>query len=644
MLRSRLTQIAALGVGAALLPVGKQIGILGDGVMSTAAAIAFRNAFMWALLYLGGRVIPGPQPMEAQSGDSFALMAARAPYAYGQKWDIAVLGSFGHNDGVMSTDPDNDATQLNAWKSAVDSWITNNPSALLIPICTTIGSTVGGESTASSFNGAITVAQRVNQLQKAYIATKTAGDSRVLLVDTFALYDPPNMSPSGDANKVHPDDRGGYALGFGAGGLGPTIGARIETKSRTQILDMLQAGTYPKLTPVRHLFFAAAPATDTTITLNGHTITFKNSGAVGQQVNTGGSAATTCTNLVTYINTNTASIGNATATTLSSGLNVLGLTTFAQTSATNAPVDLLAQPGTGGTLAGTVTPTGSYADQLTLTNNLTNGSGVGVTVAKVSQTGYEQQSIVVTGTPASQNTVAHTDTNNMQFTGSTPGNHYIVHAGLTIDDGAAGAPTGLHAWDFVMGTFGSMMASANNANNTGPSRKIDTVVHTVPLNIFGATIPAFGKRTQNQRWNATALTGRVLFERVITSRVSDRTRHQPLYIAADGILGSNNVLKPTGSVTQAAGGTIRVEPGTWGPFGLTETDFVERRIYKGTSSDTGVGTGTLIGTISGSTWTKTFIASDVSTGDKIWVEVDANNGVGSTVTARCAVANVVTAT
>lgn len=59
-------------------------------------------------------------------------------------------------------------------------------------------------------------------------------------------------------------------------------------------------------------------------------------------------------------------------------------------------------------------------------------------------------------------------------------------------------------------------------------------------------------------------------------------------------------------------------------------------MYKGGSA--AIGSGTLVATLSGSTWTVTAGASGAIAGDQLWAEVDVNSGIGGTVTARSATA------
>ncbi len=295
--------------------------------------------------------------------------------------------------------------------------------------------------------------------------------------------------------------------------------------------------------------------------------------------------------------------------------------------ATNLDVDVLLS-GTTGTKSGTVAPTGNYATGKRITNNLTNGTSVAVTVSKDAQTGYDRQIAVVSGTPASANTIVQDETGSTTLTGAWPGRHPIVGMGLVIDNGAGAAPTGLQALSLALGSYGSIGSSA--ATTGTYQRAIDGIILAAPRCIFTG-----GAYTVNAalttRWSNVALTGRTIIEKPVLGWCDTRTRTRPCYTGADTISGANYLLRLTGTLASGAG-TLRAEPGVWAPYGLTEADFTERRIYKGGSAT--IGTGTLVATLTGSTWT--WVTSGIIAGDTLWLEVDANNGVGATRTARSA--------
>jgi hypothetical protein len=127
-------------------------------------------------------------------------------------------------------------------------------------------------------------------------------------------------------------------------------------------------------------------------------------------------------------------------------------------------------------------------------------------------------------------------------------------------------------------------------------------------------------------------------DRPFTYKISNRTRTTMAYLGdvkdsgtaymSSGTSGGSR-MRPSGTISAAAGGTLRVEPGSWNMFGLTEADFAERRFYEGgTAGQAGVGTGTLLGTaMTGSTWTQAYGTGVVTTADPIYLEITDRDGV-----------------
>lgn len=111
------------------------------------------------------------------------------------------------------------------------------------------------------------------------------------------------------------------------------------------------------------LNFTGQPSADDTVTLNGSVITFKASGAVGAQVNIGGSPTLTAQALKTYINAH-----SALGVTAAGDATILTLTAIAQGTTGNAYT--LAKSGTypavsagtltGGLASGTIDAAGNY--------------------------------------------------------------------------------------------------------------------------------------------------------------------------------------------------------------------------------------------------------------------------------------------
>jgi hypothetical protein len=546
------------GVRHSDVAIGSTIGVIGDGTGSDGAAASVRNGPNQMMLYLNMRACPAPMFNFCRSGDTFALMTARVPFFNSMKCDIVVVWSFGHNDALMTTDPDIDATQINAWKVLAQLIIDGNTGASKIFFCSTIGSSVAAEGNASSAVPAQTLAQRVRSLQQAWVLAKALPD-RIIYVALGEAYDPPNMSPASDASKVHPDERGGYALGYQT--LGPAVGAHIVAKTKSEIQEMLRGGTYPNLT--------------------------------GTQFDT----------------------------------------------------DVLMQGGTAGTKSGTNTPTGNVATGKNVTNNMTGTSAI-VCALDTSDPTFTVQTITVSGTPAAQSTFNWKDTASISITGSTRSQLVLTTWGVKFDNGSGSAPTGIHNYGGDFGNFGQYGTGTDLATGVTAdlAYAMDTIIPTQGRPFFSSAGPFSANPQLTVRHSLVALTAKFYVDRPQIHLPANRTKVSMMYLGTMPNASSNYVLRPTGTISQATGGTITVEPGWWNVYDPLETDFIERRIYKGVAGDTGIGSGTLIGTISGSTWSKTFIAGDVTTNDKIWVEVDGNNGIGSTYTARCAVANVVTAT
>lgn len=530
-----------------LAPIGSQVVFYGDGTMAENGAPAFRCPCTWVMWYLNGRAMPGPAWMQARSGDLMDDIYNRRSAAINQKADIAVFTSQGHNDSLLDTDPDSSPAAWNKWVRNADAWIAGNPNAYMIPICSTLPSTITNESAASSFNPAITRRQRVWQLQQAYVAAKN--DARIFYVATGEAYDPLNMSVDSANFYTHMDERGAVAVGYNT--LGPAISNRLTGASKESILSMLYAGTYPGLT--------------------------------GSNLDTNG-----------------------------------------------------ALTGTGGTKSGTVAPTGSYADGKRITNNLTNGTSVAVACSK-GGTSPDTQIVAISGTPAAENTIGQDSIAQITVT-STPG-QYVLHSfGVVIDNGSGGAPVGAKSFyaSFAgSNSYGAIgQISALSPVSGGLPAPVDTIMMVPPRAFYSSSTSFIARPEFYTRWTNTALTGRTVIDRIGLRIVSTRTRSAPGYIGNDTILGTNYTHRLTG--TLAAGvGTLRVEPGAWAPYGLTEADFASRRIYKGGGAgNANIGAGTLVTTLSGSTWTFDTTGAGIIAGDQLFCEITVNNGVGGNVIQR----------
>lgn len=523
---------------AALAPIGSQIVFWGDGTMAENSTPGLRCPITWTMFYLCGRVMPSPAYMQAGSGGDLDTFYARRMTAIRQKADIAVFTSQGHNDGLMSTDPDLNPAILNKWKRNLDVWIDGNSGAYAIPVCSTLGSTVSGETQASNANPGLTRRQRVWQLQQAYVEAKA--DRRIYYVATGEAYDPPNMSMDSGGFYTHMDERGGYAIGFGV--LGPAIGARVVAATKEDVLQMLYDGTYP--------------------------------GLVGGNIDGFGSLT-----------------------------------------------------GSGGTKTAA---TGSYANGKVLTNNL-GGTSV-VTASKDVVAGRERQIVTITGTPAAEGNILQTATSNVVVS-ATPGRHALLSVGLAIDNGSGGAPVGLKGLQGAFGNYGIIGRVQDSAGLSGPvANRIDTILMVPPKAFYSSSTQYGAKPACDTRWANAALTGRTVLDRMSLRLIDTRTRSAPGYIGNDTIQNDTAKLSLTGTLTSGAG-TLRLEPGAWAPYGLTEADFMARRIYKGGGAgNANIGAGVLMATLTGGAWTWT--ASGVVAGDQLFAEITVNNGTGGDVVER----------
>lgn len=533
----------------ALIPTGARMTLVGDGIMAEGSSGGIRNAF-WAIMQrMEGRLQPCPWSLLAYSGTTIARVDGSnkpwiSPYAINasadQFPDIAVFGSCGANDNILSNDP---ATHwsMQDWKDALDAFIAAHPGALLIPVLLTAASEKTGEATwrTAAWNA-----------QKAHIAAKAAIDPRVLLIDTSDMAPATNWSVESAGQYVHPDER--YAAGVAAR-FHAAVSPLCEARTALEVADMIHAATYP---------------------------------GVATQIDTD-----------------------------------------------------RALSGIGGTVTGPGV-TGSIATSKVVTN--TTGA-TGLTVAQVATSGGRTKTVVTgAGTASATGKIMIQDKANIAATGATPGQQVRSGAIMRVSAGYHN-----HGADYSGGNYGSMGGTGNSLTNqtlvgAGATQAIDA-----PQMIFGR--PIFGisaNPTAKRSWAAlyrsgTSLAGVTIeLEQPWLYVPNFRTKGAPRYLGGYLVggtvatLGPNLLLRPTGTVTAAAGGTVRVDPGMWNHEGFTEADFASRRIYKGTAGDTAIGSGTLLATLSGSNWTFAIGAGACAAGDLIYVEVDCNNGIGGTVTAR----------
>lgn len=219
---------------AALIPLYSRVVFYGDGVASNAAAAGLRNACLHFLILMAGRVRPAVGYMQCQSGGDMDTIYTRRNQAIKQQPELFFFMSQGHTDGIMSNGY---AAQMVKWERNLDACIDGLDDDVTIFVCTTIKSAVSGETTGGDWQ------TTVNDAQKAAIAARQAiHGSRIVLCDTYAAYnDPANMSPSSDSGKVHPDERGGYAIGLEMFNAANPL---VENETKANILADIGAKSY----------------------------------------------------------------------------------------------------------------------------------------------------------------------------------------------------------------------------------------------------------------------------------------------------------------------------------------------------------------------------------------------------------------
>lgn len=291
--------------------------------------------------------------------------------------------------------------------------------------------------------------------------------------------------------------------------------------------------------------------------------------------------------------------------------------------------------GTGGTITGPGV-TGTIATGKVITN--TTGA-TGITVSQVVTTGGRTKTVIdlsaATATSAAGR-IYVADTANLSLTGVTPGQDIRTYGVMRASNFRnMGADVGNY------GTWGSTSNGGNSsANETHPLSSAIFIRPRVAFTTGTAFTPALKRGFGISFISGQTLSGNgtIEIERPGAYLFSNRTAAAPKYIGdtvnSQGTKFFNAFyqMQPRGTVSAASGGTVRVEPGRWNLGGLTENDFAARRIYKGGTATPG--SGTLLATISGATWTFAIGAGATTQGDLIYVEVDCNNGVGPTVTAR----------
>lgn len=303
-----------------------------------------------------------------------------------------------------------------------------------------------------------------------------------------------------------------------------------------------------------------------------------------------------------------------------------------------------ALPGTGGAVSnlGGGTTTGQVANTMLVTNNTT----AAVVCSKEVVGAYEKQVIEITGTVTTEGSVFFGDgtLTNRTTLNALPGEYFEGVFGRKIShtDGVS-APVGVRSYGGLLplGVAGYSLANyaaadANSGNDidavveAGISRtqpKIQPTAFTLIQNSFGVRLAAGTVNVRLELWKP------------IVRKLFTTAKYAPIYVGDDLIKGTTERLGLS-SGTVANGNVLTFRPGAWLGGGLS---FGGLRIYKGGSSggasaggstnggSAGIGTGTLLATLTAGTWTWT--AAGLTSGDQLYVELDTTNSFGTT-TAR----------
>lgn len=635
---------AGLGTGGgstpALLPVGFTYGLVTDGLGSAGGGVGSGpNNFGHQLeRRLNGRGQPVPLSPLGKSGstiktDSGSNKAWIYPYAIdallAQYPDKPVIGPFGANDNILSTNPGANAASGSTTNPFLQDWY--------------------------------------DAVSYAYGKFAAYGGKLFVIVPTF---------PSNKSNERLYRDQVWAAMAAFAASLGGGD-PRVLFASLTGMLEpgIGYMGCNWSSDTAGSTWIGNASISGTTLTVNSTTSGTLANGAVLTGVGiiegttiTGGAGSTWTVNNSQTVSSRTIYAGVQWVHADDRGADYMAAQVMAliDSKVESKTADQIADMFTAGTYplmsgvqldndeglagtSGTVTASQGMTGSIATSKLILNTSGAtGITVSQVSTSGGRTKTqAVLAGTATSDGKIMIQDRVNISVS-ATPGQYIRTGFILRIPNCARNWGS---EWNNNAGFWGGGATSiANNAlQGANPATPVDALIFNGMMGSgtlnFGSSTTFSGKRSAAMFVKSgQALSGNIEMERPFTWKISNRTAGAPVYIgdlkdsAGTYFLSANGGrLRPTGTISQAAGGTIRVEPGAWNLFGFTEADFVERRIYKGNSGNTGVGTGTLIATLSGSNWTQTFAAAAVTTGDLIYVEVDCNNGIGGTVTARSSI-------
>lgn len=296
--------------------------------------------------------------------------------------------------------------------------------------------------------------------------------------------------------------------------------------------------------------------------------------------------------------------------------------------------------GTAGTLAGTTLPTGSVGSSFTVTNNST----CAVACSIDAQSGYNRQIIDITGTASAEATIVLSVNNvagSRAAINAVAGDtlEALCGAALSHTDGTS-APVGLLSYGLVMPTntasyMPATYTGADTKNVTGDGALTALTVvaaQTGVIKAYPKTTPVAANNMQlsfGVRVKAGTVNVRLIFWKPILRKVELVAYAAPVYLGSDGIMAAAERLQFSVIPVNAVASTIWC--GTWSGGNLTHS---QTRIYKGTVSDTGIGSGTLIATL-GAGASPAYTPSGLTTGDYVWIERDVTNSFGTT-TARSA--------
>lgn len=629
------------GVGGVSLPViapGSMLGMVADGLSAQSGGVGPgpSNPFHQLL----NRAFPLLQPCEAPifalSGSSIAGSGGTAwinPYAVDaltkQRPHVLIAGPFGANDNVLSTDPTISQGMID-WKAAVTyaygkfTAYAGSSKAYLFVVQATPPS---NKTTEATYRNAAWAAQA------AHAAALTAADNRVVFAPLVSMLDANgsymgvqysidagtawngNASVAGTVLTINSTASGAVAVGQKLTGVGVTEGTTVVSG----------AGLIWVVTP-------SQTVASTAMYSDAFWVHFDERGGW-----------TDADLLWSVISPYIASAVDAEFDRIFAG-------TYPYMAGAQLDSDRNLV-GTGGTVDATVSGT------IATSKAIQDGSGVGNTHVSVSMAvdNGSRNKIVIPYDGAGIATGGRLrvyDKSNFGVTAS-PGQH--IRAGCRVKSTSKG-----HNWGFAHGNYGQHGGGGFSLGNNARVGALEThnidggfVSYGVPL--FGADTSFSTMRTWAMYWrNTTAIGGTIELSQFFIYLMSRRGLIPTAYIGntvdAAGTAyfsAAGQVARGSGSVSAAAGGTLRGDPGLVVPSGILGSDYTAIKFYKGTAANTGFGTGTQIGTTVGNgVWSITVGAGVVTTGDKIWVDFTVLDPFDNTtlVTWRCALANVVTAT